>query len=510
VEDPDLQHAHPPVAAQHAARPTGQAANAFTCPMHPQIRQAGPGACPICGMSLEPVISSPMLAPNAELADMTRRFWVALGLTTPLFVLEMGGHLFGLMSPISQPAQNWIELGLASPVVAWAGLPFFQRAWASLKTRRANMFTLVALGVGAAWLFSLVAMFAPRRLAMQAGDHTPLYFESAAVITVLVLLGQVLELRARAQTSGAIRALMHLAPRSGRRVRDDGVDEDVSLDLVQVGDRLRVRPGEKIPVDGQVIEGHVSVDESLVTGESMPIAKQPGDKVVAGALNLTGAFVMRAEKVGADTLLSRIARMVGDAQRTRAPIQRLADQVAGWFVPAVIGISLATFAAWMIVGPEPRLAHALMAAVSVLIIACPCALGLATPMSIMVGVGRGAQEGVLIRNAEALERFGRIDTLVIDKTGTLTEGRPELIQCVSAAGVDDTSLLRLAASLERGSEHPLAGALLRAAQARNMVLAEPSDVVSPLGKGLTGIVEGRAVMLGGEQLMAEHAIDLGH
>jgi Cu+-exporting ATPase len=478
--------------------------------MHPQVRRDGPGVCPICGMSLEPVIAPAISAPNADLVDMTRRFWVGLALTAPLFAMEMAGHLFGFMLPIGRQSQNWVELALATPVVAWAGLPFFKRAWMSLTERHANMFTLVALGVGAAWLYSFVAMFDPRLFPQaELGGHAPLYFESAAVITVLVLLGQVLELRARAQTSGAIRALMHLAPTSGRRVRDDGVDEDVALALVQVGDRLRVRPGEKIPVDGQVIEGRVSVDESLVTGESMPVTKQPGDKVIAGALNLTGSFVMRAEKIGADTLLARIAKMVSDAQRSRAPIQRLADQVAGWFVPAVIGVAFVTFVAWMIAGPEPRLAHALMAAVSVLIIACPCALGLATPMSIMVGVGRGAQAGVLIRDAEALERLGRIDTLVIDKTGTLTEGRPALTQCVTADGVAADDLLRLAASLERGSEHPLGGALLRAAHERNIVLAEPTEVVSPVGKGLIGVVEGRSVMLGGERLMLEHGVELG-
>jgi Cu+-exporting ATPase len=476
--------------------------------MHPQVRHDGPGSCPICGMSLEPVISPEIPAPNPDLDDMTLRLKVALALTAPLFALEMGQHLLAITLPIGHQAQAWVELALATPVVAWAGFPFFQRAWASLRARHANMFTLVALGVSAAWLYSAVVMFAPGRMP-RADGHAPLYFESAAVITVLVLLGQVLELRARAKTSGALVALMHLAPTSGRRVRGDGVDEDVALDLIQVGDLLRVRPGEKIPVDGQVTEGHVSVDQSLVTGESMPVTKQPGDKVIAGALNLTGAFVMRAEKIGADTLLARIAKMVGEAQRSRAPIQRLADRVAAWFVPAVIAAAVVTFAAWMALGPEPRLAHALVAAVSVLIIACPCALGLATPMSIMVGVGRGAQAGVLIRDAEALERLGAIDTLVIDKTGTLTEGRPTLIACHPVAGTTDDELLGLAASLERASEHPLGAALVRAARDSDIALTEPTDVTSPVGKGLIGIVRGQRVLLGGERLLAEHHVELG-
>ena len=482
----------------------------YTCPMHPQVRQVGPGACPICGMALEPVTVTIDPGANAELADMSRRFWIGLGLAAPVFVLEMGGHL-GLMRFVTPQVSNWIQFVLATPVVLWAGLPFFERGWVSLRTGKLNMFTLIAMGVGVAYAYSLVGVFAPGLFPPGVRDAmgaVPVYFEAAAVITVLALLGQVLELRARENTSGAIRALLDLAPRTARRIKADGTDEEVALDQIQVGDRLRVRPGEKVPVDGELTEGRVSIDESLVTGESMPVTKEPGGRVIAGSINKTGSFVMRAEKVGADTLLSRIVQMVAEAQRSRAPIQRMADQVSGWFVPAVIAAALAAAAVWAVVGPEPRLTYALVAAVSVLIIACPCALGLATPMSIMVGVGRGAQGGVLIRNAEALERFEKVDTLVIDKTGTLTEGRPAVTAIRSAPGFDETELLRLAASLERGSEHPLADAILRAATERGLVLSEASQFDSPVGVGVLGRVDGKRLALGGARLMADQGVDL--
>ncbi len=482
----------------------------YTCPMHPEIRQVGPGACPICGMALEPETVTADAEPNPELADMTRRFWVGLVLALPVFALEMGGHLTGLMMLVSRHASEWIQLVLATPVVLWAGWPFFQRGWVSVRTGRLNMFTLIAMGVGVAWVYSMVAVLAPHAFpaAIRGKEGAvPVYFEAAAVITVLVLLGQVLELRAREQTSGAIRALLDLAPKTARRVRDDGIDEEVTLDLVAVGDRLRVRPGEKIPVDGELVEGRAAVDESMVTGESMPVTKEPGAKVIGASLNKTGSFIMRAERVGADTLLSQIVQLVAQAQRSRAPIQRLADQVSGWFVPAVILAALAAFAVWMLVGPEPRFAYALVAAVSVLIIACPCALGLATPMSIMVGVGRGAQGGILIRNAEALERFEKVDTLIVDKTGTLTEGHPAVTAIRTAAGQDEAELIRLAASLERGSEHPLAEAIVRAAKDRGLTLAEAQDFDSPVGKGVMGTVEGRKALLGNPRFLAEQGVD---
>ncbi len=482
----------------------------YTCPMHPQIRQMGPGHCPICGMALEPVDVTAGDGPNPELADMSRRFWIGLALAAPVFVLEMGSHIPGLALPINHAVSSWIQFALASPVVLWAGFPFFQRGWASIRSRHLNMFTLIAMGVGVAWTYSVAAVLAPGAFPPAFKDAmgtVPVYFEAAAVITVLVLLGQVLELRARERTSGAIKALLDLAPKTARRLRDDGTDEEVTLDLIHVGDRLRVRPGEKVPVDGELIEGRVSIDESLVTGESMPVTKEAGAQVIAGSLNKTGSFVMRAEKVGADTLLSRIVQMVAEAQRSRAPIQRMADQVSAWFVPAVIAAALLAAAVWAIVGPEPRFAYALVAAVSVLIIACPCALGLATPMSIMVGVGRGAQVGVLIKNAEALERFEKVDTLVVDKTGTLTEGRPAVTAISPVAGLDAAELLRLAASLERGSEHPLADAILRAANDRKLALSEASGFDSPVGKGVQGTVDGKQIALGGARLMAEQGVD---
>src|SRR4030088_1737609 len=441
-----------------AAVPEGMV---YTCPMHPQIRQIGPGSCPICGMALEPEVASLDAPPNPELADMTRRFWIGLALSVPPVVLEMGGHLVGGHGLVDPIQSNWIQLVFATPVVLWAGWPFFVRGWQSLVTRNLNMFTLIAMGTGVAYVYSLIGTIAPDIFPVTFRGHGgafAVYFEAAAVITVLVLLGQVLELRAREATSGAIKALLQLAPKTARLVDENGTDHEVQIDSLNVGDKLRVRPGEKVPVDGVILEGRSSLDESLVTGESMPVTKEVGAKVIAGTLNQSSSFVMRADKVGRDTLLSQIVQMVADAQRSRAPIQRLADQVAGWFVPTVIVVALLAFAAWAMFGPEPRFAFGLVAAVSVLIIACPCALGLATPMSIMVGVGRGAAAGVLIKNAEALERFEKVDTLVIDKTGTLTEGKPKVVSIVAVAGFRESEILRLAASVERASEHPLGAA----------------------------------------------------
>jgi len=478
----------------------------YTCPMHLQIRQVGPGVCPICGMALEPEVASAEAAPNPELADMTRRFWIGLVLTLPVLALEMGGHLTNLHALVGQNWSNWLQFIFATPVVLWAGSPFFVRGWQSLLTRNLNMFTLIAMGIGVAWLYSVVAILLPGLFppAFRSPDGAvAVYFEAAAVITVLVLLGQVLELRAREQTSGAIRALLDLAPKTARRLHANGSEEEVSLDAIAVGDRLRVRPGEKVPVDGELIEGRSAVDESMVTGESMPVTKEAGAKVIAGTLNTTGSFVMRAEKVGRDTMLSRIVQMVAAAQRSRAPIQRLADQVSGWFVPTVIAVALVAFAAWSIYGPEPRFAFGLVAAVTVLIIACPCALGLATPMSIMVGVGRGAQVGVLIKNAEALERMEKIDTLVVDKTGTLTEGKPKVVAIIAAKGFDDNDALRWAASVEKASEHPLALAIVAAAQERKLNLSAVTEFDSPTGKGVVGVVEGRRLALGNARFLRE-------
>ena len=483
----------------------------YTCPMHPQIRQVGPGACPICGMALEPETVTADSGPNVELIDMTRRFWIGLILTVPVVALEMGRHLTNLHMLLGAETSNWIQLALATPVVLWAGWPFFERAWASLVSRNLNMFTLIAMGTGVAWTYSVVATIAPGLFppAFRGPDGAvAIYFEAAAVITVLVLLGQVLELRAREQTGGAIRALLDLAPKTAHRIRADNTDEEIGLEAVAVGDRLRVRPGEKVPVDGELIEGRSSVDESMVTGESMPVAKAVGAKLIGGTMNGTGSFVMRADKVGRDTMLAQIVQMVAEAQRSRAPIQRLADQVSGWFVPLVIAIAVLAFAAWAIWGPEPRFSYGLVAAVSVLIIACPCALGLATPMSIMVGVGRGAQSGVLIKNAEALERFEKVDTLVIDKTGTLTEGKPTVVAVRAFGGVAEEDLLRLAASLEHGSEHPLAAAIVEAATGRKLALAPVQDFDSPSGKGVTGIVEGRRIDIGNRLMMQAAAIDV--
>jgi Cu+-exporting ATPase len=494
VDDPVSYIGEKPKPA--AALPEGAI---YTCPMHPEIRQTGPGHCPICGMALEPEVASADSSPNPELAGMTRRFWIALALSLPVVVLEIGGHLFNLHMLISQMTSNWVQFVLATPVVLWAGWPFFERGARSLATRNLNMFTLIAMGIGVAWAYSAAATLAPG-LFPQAFRGTngsvAIYFEAAAVITVLVLLGQVLELRAREQTSNAIKALLGLAPKTARRLRGDNTDEEVPLDAIAVGDRLRVRPGEKVPVDGAILEGRATIDESLVTGESMPVGIDTGAKVIAGTLNQTGSFIMRAEKVGADTLLSQIVNLVAKAQRSRAPVQRLADQVAAWFVPLVIVTALAAFAAWVILGPEPRFAYGLVAAVSVLIIACPCALGLATPMSIMVGVGRGAQLGVLIKNAEALERMEKIDTLVVDKTGTLTEGKPKVVTIRTLSGLGEDDFLRLAASLERASEHPLAAAIVDAAKARKLELSEPSGFAAPAGKGVLGEVEGRKLTIG--------------
>jgi heavy metal translocating P-type ATPase len=482
----------------------------YTCPMHPEIRQEGPGSCPICGMALEPEIATADAGPNPELIDMTRRFWIGLALTLPVFALEMGGHLTGLHQWLGQQMSNWIQLVLATPVVLWAGWPFFERGWASIRTRNLNMFTLIAIGTGVAWLYSVVGTVWPGLFPASMRGHdgsVAIYFEAAAVITVLVLLGQVLELRAREQTSGAIRALLDLSPKMARRIRADGSDEDVSLEEVHAGDRLRVRPGERVPVDGEIVEGRSALDESMVTGESMPVTKTAGEKVIGGTMNQSGAFVMRADKVGRDTVLARIVQMVAEAQRSRAPIQRLADQVSAWFVPAVIAVALLAFVAWSIWGPEPRLTFGLIAAVSVLIIACPCALGLATPMSIMVGVGRGAQSGVLIKNAEALERMEKVDTLVVDKTGTLTEGRPSVVALESVQGIHEDEVLRLAASLERQSEHPLADAIVRAALERNIALADAANFDSPIGKGVVGTVEGRALVIGNRRIMTDAGIE---
>ncbi len=501
---------NPKVAAPEPAKPGA----VYTCPMHPQIRQVGPGSCPICGMALEPVEVTAEILPNHELADMSRRFWIGLVLTLPVFVLEMGSHIpgLGLHDLVLPQTSIWIQFVLATPVVLWAGWPFFQRGAASVRSGHLNMFTLIALGTGAAYLYSLAATFAPGLFPegfRMMGGTVAVYYEAAAVITVLVLLGQVLELRARDQTGGAIRALLNLAPKTARRLRDGGEDEEIALEKVEVGDRLRIRPGDAVPVDGGVVDGRSAVDESMVTGESMPSPKGPGDKLIGGTVNGTGSLVMRADTIGAGTVLSRIVAMVAEAQRSRAPIQRMADTVAGYFVPAVLAIAVAAFVGWAVWGPAPALAYALIAAVSVVIIACPCALGLATPMSIMVAVGKGAGVGVLIKSAEALERMERVDTLVVDKTGTLTEGRPRVTAVVPAGGLTEQDLLRLAASLERSSEHPLAAAIVAAAKAQGLTVEDPADFASVTGMGVTGTVGGHLVVLGNARLMADQKIELG-
>ncbi|TPE62604.1 heavy metal translocating P-type ATPase [Sandaracinobacter neustonicus] len=499
------------LAGKGSAEPVPEGA-IYTCPMHPEIQRPGPGSCPICGMALEPEMPGAADGPNPELVDFTRRFRVGLALTIPVLVLEMGGHLLDLHRWIAPQTSNWLQLLFATPVVLWAGWPFLERGWASVRTRNLNMFTLIALGTGAALLYSLVGTMAPQLFppAMRNMDGSvPVYFEPAAVIVVLVLLGQMLELRAREATGGAIRALLDLAPKTARRVAADGSDREVALDEVIVGDLLRVRPGEAVPVDGRLSAGHSTLDESMVTGESLPVSKQAGDKLIAGTMNQTGAFTMTAEKVGRDTMLSQIVAMVASAQRSRAPIQKLADKVSGWFVPAVILVAVVAFAAWALIGPEPRLSYAFVVAVSVLIIACPCALGLATPMSIMVGVGRGAQAGVLIKNAEALERLEKVDTLLVDKTGTLTEGKPRVASVTPAPGFDEKGLLAMAASLERPSQHPLAAAIVAEAAARNLLVEEVADFDAPSGKGVTGKVGGRQVMIGKAAWLAEHGVDTG-
>ena len=495
--------------------PPAQAASArvpddvvYTCPMHPEIRQIGPGSCPICGMALEPVAPELHSGASPELTEMRRRFWFGLLLAAPVFVLEMGAHLFNWHG-LPQQLSNWLQGVLATPVVLWAGWPFFARAWASVVNRSLNMFTLIAMGTGIAWVYSVIGTIAPQIFPATFRGHdgaVAIYFEAAAVITVLVLLGQVLELRARETTSGAIKALIDLAPKTARRIEADGSENEVALDSVVVGDKLRVRPGEKVPVDGLVADGRSAVDESMVTGESMPVTKEVGAKVIGGTINQSGGLVITAEKVGRDTMLSQIVRLVADAQRSRAPIQRLADDVSGYFVPAVIAIALVAFVAWSIFGPEPRFSYGLIAAVAVLIIACPCALGLATPMSIMVGVGRGAQAGVLIKNAEALERMEKVDTLVVDKTGTLTEGKPAVTAVVPAEGFNETDVLRLAASVERASEHPLALAIVAAAEKRGLPLAAVAHFDSPTGRGAVGIVEGRRIVLGNARFLRDEDV----
>jgi P-type Cu+ transporter len=500
-----------PVATRSPAPKADHAAKIYVCPMHPQIRQDRPGACPICGMALEPEFAGQEEEPNGELAAMSRRFWIGLALTAPVLFIGMGGHLFDLNHVVGARWLNWLELVLATPTVLWAGAPFFVRAGESLRRRSPNMFTLIGLGVGAAWLYSVAATLAPDLFPAgfrESNGAVPVYFEAAATIVVLVLLGQMLELRARQQTGAALRALLDLSPKTARRIATDGAESDVPLEEVCKGDRLRVRPGEKIPVDGVLIEGRGLIDESMVTGEPMEASRTAGERVVGGAVNRSGGFVMQAEKVGRDTLLARIVALVAEAQRSRAPIQSVADAAAGWLVPLVVIAAAAAFVAWSLWGPEPRFAYALLAAVSVLIIACPCALGLATPMSIMVGIGRAAQLGVLIRNAEAIQRLERIDVLVVDKTGTLTEGRPKLTALRPAPGFSEDDVLRLAASVERASEHPLGAALVRAAEERGLQVRGPERFASVAGKGATGLVDGRRVTIGNRAMMEEAGADL--
>jgi Cu+-exporting ATPase len=501
-------HHHAAPRPEHAEVAPG---TIWTCPMHPQIRRDGPGQCPICGMALEPLEPTAEEGPNPELIDMTRRFWISAVLTLPLVVLAMGSELFGWkLLPIR--ASAWVQLGLATPVVVWGGRPFFERFWASLKSRNLNLFTLIGLGVGVACGYSVVATLAPQIFPPSLhtmGGMVPVYFEAAAVITTLVLLGQVLELRARSATGKAIRALLGLAPKTARRVREDGSEEDVPLEHVHVGDVLRVRPGEKVPVDGEVIEGRSSIDESMITGEPVPVEKAAGAKITGATVNGTGSLLMRAQRVGKDTLLSQIVRMVAAAQRSRAPIQKLADKVSAWFVLSVVLVSLIAFVVWGLFGPAPPLSHAIVNAIAVLIIACPCALGLATPMSIMVGTGRGATAGVLIKNAEALELMEKIDTLVVDKTGTLTVGKPKLVDIQAANGFDQADVLRLAAAIERASEHPLAAAIVVGAEERGVVLPASSDFESRTGRGVIGTVEERKIALGNVILMNDLRIDTG-
>jgi Cu+-exporting ATPase len=486
----------------------------YTCPMHPQIVRDKPGNCPICGMALEPRTVSLAEEKNPELVNMTRRFWVGVVLSVPLLLIAMSEFVPGnpLEQFVSMRTLGWIQFALATPVVLWGGWPFFVRGWQSIVNRSLNMFTLIGLGVAVAYLFSVIAKLFPEIFPpsfRDASGGVPVYFEAAAVITTLVLLGQVLELRARSQTGAAIKALLGLAPKTARRLREDGSDEDVPLDQVQTGDRLRVRPGEKVPVDGVVIEGSSAIDESMVTGEPIPVEKHSGGRVIGATVNGTGSFVMRAERVGSETLLAQIVQMVAEAQRSRAPIQKLADVVSGYFVPAVVAIAVITFIVWSIWGPEPRMAHGLVNAVAVLIIACPCALGLATPMSIMVATGKAAQTGVLFKNAEAIEIMRKVDTLVVDKTGTLTEGKPKLVSVITTEGIDEQTLLKLAASLERGSEHPLAAAIVAGAQERGVELTDAAGFDSLTGKGVTGEIDGRKVSLGNRALLDDLKIDAG-
>ena len=521
VHDGHVAHEHAPTAATpavhaHAAAPAPAqvvtSATKYTCPMHPEVVRDGPGPCPLCGMALEPMLPSADAEDDSELRDMTRRLVIAAALSLPLVALAMGGMFsHALHALLPGRAQAFVELALATPVCLWAGWPFLVRAVDSLKNRSPNMFTLIGLGVSVAYVHSTVAALAPRVFPPAFRGHggtVPLYFEAAAVIVTLVLVGQVLELRARSRTGAAIRALLRLAPKTARRIGTHGVDEDVPVEHVQVGDRLRVRPGEKVPVDGIVLEGASALDESMLTGESLPVDKAPNDRVIGGTVNGSGALVMRAEQVGAETMLARIVAMVADAQRSRAPIQRLADQVAGWFVPAVVAAAALTFVVWSAVGPEPRMAHALLSAVAVLIIACPCALGLATPMSIMVASGKGATLGVLFRHAEAIERLGEVDTLVVDKTGTLTEGRPEVAALRPTGSVNETQLLGLVASLERASEHPLAASLVREAGLRHVELVAPTSFEYAPGKGVRGEVAGYHVAVGARAWMAEAGVDV--
>jgi Cu+-exporting ATPase len=479
----------------------------YTCPMHPEIVRAAPGSCPACGMALEPRTVTAAPEENSELRDMTRRFWISLALTAPLMLIDMYQMMpgLGVQATSETGSLPWVELALATPVVLWGGWPFFQRFWTSLVNRSPNMFTLIGMGTGVAYAYSVAATFAPGLFPVtppHVSGFPDLYFEAAAAITTLVLLGQVMELRARSRTSAALRALLDLSPKTARLLNSDGGENDVPLAQVSPGDRLRVRPGEKVPVDGVLLDGRSSIDESMITGESMPMEKSPGSKVTGATLNGTGSFVMRAERVGGETLLARIVQLVGQAQRSRAPIQRLADRVATWFVPIVVAVAVITFLAWLLLGPQPRLAHALVNAVAVLIIACPCALGLATPMAIMVSVGRGARAGILIKNAEALEILEKVDTLVVDKTGTLTEGKPRLVG-ISLSQDDGGETLRLAASLERASEHPLAGAIVEAAERKGLPLSQPREFVSVPGKGITGVVDGKRVAVGNAALMVE-------
>ncbi len=499
--DPKRYLAPTPIAA-----PATQDSAIWTCPMHPQIRRPGPGSCPICGMALEPEAPSLDNAPNPELVDFTRRLWVAGVLAVPLLAVSMGAEMLGLHL-LSPEASAWLQLALSAPIVFWAGLPFFQRGWTSVVTWRLNMFTLIALGVGAAFLYSFVATLVPGIVPM--ADHMggpPVYYEAAGVVIALVLLGQVLELRARAATGKAIHALLNLAPKTARRIGADGVEAEVGLEAVTVGDRLRVRPGEAIPVDGIVLSGRSAVDESMLTGEPAPVSKGANDAVTGGTINGTGSLEVEARAIGADTMLSRIVRMVAEAQRSRAPIQAVADRVAGWFVPAVVLVAALTFMVWLGVGPEPRLAHGLLNAIAVLVIACPCALGLATPMSIMVAAGRGAQAGVLVRNAEALQAFDRVDTLVIDKTGTLTEGKPKLVG-IETVGLPEDEILALTAAVESRSEHPLAQAIVKAAQERGLALGDVTDFQSQTGRGVTGKVGGRVITVGNSEQMKEAGAD---